>query len=74
MVGQTAESDEGVVDPGGERRGPEEGHGHAGDPEEPERGGGCRDDAGDEETLEEVSSAPVVGGHELPLLGRRSDS
>ena len=40
----------------------------------PNGAGGCGDDAGDEETFEEVTGAPVVGGHEFPLLGRRSDS
>ena len=74
MVGQSAEGNEGVVDLGGERWGPEESHRHTGGPEEPERGGGRCHDAGNEETFEEVSGAPVVGGHELPLLGRRSES
>jgi hypothetical protein len=74
MVWEPAEGYEGVVDPGRERRGAEEGHGEAGGPEEPDRRRSRRDDAGDEETFEKVGGAAVVGGHALPVLGRRSDS
>jgi hypothetical protein len=74
MVWETAEGDEGVVDSGRERRGPEEGDGQAGGPKEPDCRRGRRDDAGDEEAFEEVGGAAVVGVHEVPLFGRRSDS